>query len=100
MWVTNGPINNPATGEILADTGAIPAGTLSLTILVFTDVGFTMNLVQRNALNTANVNIQPIAVLGQYTVVGIPAVLVLNQRIRLEVDTAVTGNIQASILSA
>ena len=98
-WHTEGPKTDPTDGTVLADTGPMSAGIQNATLLVYTDVMFVADLVQRNALNTADLNVQPIAITSQLAVVGVPFTFVLNQRVLLRVNGNVTGHMQASILT-
>lgn len=99
-WATEGLKTNPSAGDILADTGPLAAGIASLTVIIWTDAGCNLNLVQRNALNTADVNSQSLQPNGSMFLAPIPIITLLNQRLQITVDTGVNGHVQASLLWA
>lgn len=98
MWVTEGPKTDPAADVILADTGSLPAGVSTITIVLWSDVNCIVNFVQRNALNTTDVNVQPLQVAGSFVATEVNVSLLLNQRLLLRNDSNITGHVQASII--
>jgi|SRR5579864_5001910 len=99
MWVTEGEKNNPGAGVLLADTGQLPLGTVSFTVLIFSDAGGAVILAQRNAANNGDVHSMKIQ-LGSAIWFTVPLILALNERLRVTTDAAISGNVQVSILSA
>jgi len=104
MWATEGIITDPGNNELLADTGALTVGTFSFTILAWSDVGGSLTLRLRNALNNGDVKTQKITLSTSNNVfseiVSVPiVVLAVNQRVTLTLDSGFTGTIQCSILA-
>lgn len=99
-WKTEGVITNGGTGDILADTGAQLAGTKTYTFILWSSVGGNIEMAQRNALNTADVEVQRLAVEPnpKFYIFSVPIELVLNQRIVIRVVDPYTGTFQVSIL--
>lgn len=99
-WTTNGLLTDPSAGDLLADTGVLSAGFMSFTLMVYTNGGVVFDLVQRNALNTADIGSQRLSIIntGNLHAQSIPLTLSLNQRVVIRNVNDVTGNVQASIL--
>ena len=101
-WATAGVQTNPAIDAILADSGAIAAGGVTeATIILGGNVAAVCTIEQRNAANSANVNTQVIAcAAGSVEQVKLPGVsLAANERIRVRLNAAVTGSLQASVFT-
>jgi hypothetical protein len=101
MWATAGVQTNPAINAILADTGALtPGGQTGVTVILGGSVAFIVTLEHRNAANDANVNTQVLAAAANdpFTV-SLPGIdFASGERIRIRLNAAVTGSIQASLL--
>lgn len=97
-WATNGPITDPAEGEILADTGALTLG-ITATLICTTTSACTFELVRRNAANTADVKTLTIPVLlSPIFFTSVPLGVSVNERFQIRCVTSVTGTVQASLL--
>jgi hypothetical protein len=101
-WFSAGPLTNPAIDTILADTGAAPANSATVTIVVASTVAAVAMIEKRNAANTANVSSQVVPVTANGLVpVTLPDInWVDNERLRVRLTAAITGQIQCSILSS
>jgi len=102
-WFSAGVLNNPAVNAILADTGAIPNAGSGRAIVVFSsDVAAIAIIEKRDAANTSNLNTQAIILAANETVSVelLGMVWAVNERFRVRLNAAVTGNVQASIMSA
>jgi hypothetical protein len=101
-WFTAGIVNDPTLGQILADTGALAAQTISGNVLVYSTVATTLTLRHRNATNTADLHSQKIAVSTEnnnFVNIQIGAIaLALNERVTVTADVGFTGQIQVSLL--
>ena len=95
-WNASGLITDPATDDVLADTGAVLAGVLNLTVMLWSDTYCLIDLVQRNAANTADVKVQALQTTGDITVFTISVTLLLNQRIILRNRLAITNGSMVS----
>lgn len=103
VWATNGVITNPTTGQVVADTGPLPATPISPVLLCWSSVGVGVTLHYRNAANTADLRTQRMALTTEGTpfqVINLPANITLNvnERLTLTVDAGFVGQIQCSIL--
>ena len=99
-WNTEGVANNPNSGDILADSGALSLGDHTFTILIWNDTGTAeLEVAQRNATNNGDINVQRLVVVGTNVVYPLPITTILNQRIVIRMRTNLSGNIQASLLS-
>lgn len=67
MWASEGEKVTLSAGELLADTGALTVGVSNATILVFSNTALNLELVRRNAANTADDRVQPFYVTGSNT---------------------------------
>ena len=103
-WATNNIVSNPSSGDIIADTGAIALGGLiQTTVLVWSTITCNVEIVQRNALNTADVNKQRLYALNSETgilpIQQVPVLLAVNERLLVRMVDSISGDIQASILT-
>jgi len=100
-WVTGGILTNPAIDTILADSGALAAGQTGVIFIFGGSVAAIATIEHRNAANTANLNSQVIAIAAndakQYCLPGI--IFAASERIRLRLNAAVTGSLQASVFT-
>jgi hypothetical protein len=101
-WFSAGPLTNPAIDTILADTGAAPANSATVIVVVASTVACVAMIEKRNALNTANVSSQVVPVpLNGIVSVKLPDInWVDNERLRVRLTAAVVGQVQCSILSS
>lgn len=101
IWASAGVKTNPATGTILADTGAISGGIGSYTIIVASTVVARLEVAVRDATNTSDVFMQtvPTVANGLVTINGLPADVPPGGRIVVRNNGAITGVVHASILS-
>jgi hypothetical protein len=101
-WFSAGPLTNPAIDTILADTGAAPANSATVNIVVASTVAAVAMIEKRNAANTVNVSSQVVPVTANGIVsVKLPDInWVDNERLRVRLTAAITGQIQCSILSS
>lgn len=97
-WVTNGIVTNAAANDILADTGSMLAGITNFILIIWTNVGGALDIVQRNATDTGDIHTQRIAADSLFHAEGIPINLALNQRLQIRVVDGYTGDFQASIM--
>ncbi len=100
-WASEGILTNPALDAILADSGALPACTTGVTVLLGGSVACICTLEHRNAANTANIASQVIAITAnQLLPMDLPGVVfAANERIRIRLNVGVTGSLQASLLT-
>jgi hypothetical protein len=99
-WNTEGVKTNPTAGDTLADSGPLSAALKTFTIAIWNDTGGgELEVVQRNALDTADVAVQRITVAGTTLIYPWPVLLVLNQRVIVRLRQDLTGHIQASLLA-
>lgn len=101
-WVTQGKVNNPTAGLVLADTGAVgSAGPVSGNIVIWTDTSAFVTLRRRNATNTADIATQQLYINGQnlFFMPAVTITLAVNERVQITNDNAFTGTIQASLIS-
>ena len=97
-WDTEGVIENPTEGQIMADTGAILLGIVAVfTIIIWGETETSFEIAVRNAANNADVNVQRISA-NKYLLVGVPLSLGVNQRVVVRSVAAASYNYQASIL--
>ncbi len=100
--------NNPASGQVLADTGVLPAGIYDVRVLVGADAAGRVRIEHRNAANSGNLSDSPIVFpLGASAPVECALVLeahstnapggVGGERFRVAMDAALVGNIAATI---
>lgn len=99
--VTGGAFTNPAINTILADSGPLTDNTHEVTILVSSTVAAVVVLEYRNATDTANVWSQYVIIpANSFQPYKIEKFVItnLNERLRMRLNAAITGSIQASIL--
>lgn len=100
MWVSEGEKTNPPAGQILADTGALSLG-ITAGLIITSTTPITVELVKRNALNTADVRTHPLPVSAYVLFMqSVPMPLSVGERYQLRLVGAVEGDnvVQASIL--
>jgi hypothetical protein len=90
---------NPGSNTVLADTGQFDAnGTFKFLILLSSDVASTMEIQYRNAGNNANVAAQRVFLSASAPAQHIFSVgAKLNERVRVLLISAITGNACALI---
>jgi hypothetical protein len=103
-WSTAGLITNPTNGQIVADTGALPAIPFVPTFWCYSTVACQLTLHHRNATNSADLHTQQVALSTEnsnFQTFGIPTQITLgvNERITLTVDIGFVGQIQCSIFT-
>ena len=100
-WATAGILTNPAIDTILADSGALAGGQSEATIIVGGSVAAIYTIEHRNAANTANVNSQVVAsVLNEAKQYWLPGIsFAASERIRVRLNAAVVGSLQASVFT-
>ncbi len=101
MWATNGEITGPNPGDILADTGPLSVGSVSFTIITWSDDGPNLLVEHRNALNDTTLHSFRYLPGGvPLHVVTFPLVLLVNERVRVKVlSSQFGGTTQVSILT-
>lgn len=96
-WNTNDVLTNPGDDAILADTGALGVGSKDVTVLIDAPDGGVAYLEERNALNTATIHSQRFVLYNALTFLQLAITLGINERLRLRLESAITGTIQGSI---
>lgn len=98
-WASNGTINNPVPGQIMADSGAIVLGLVTrFNVSLWGAMGGDFELALRNAANSADVSSQMLRLQkGQYFNEEFPLTLAINQRIVVRAYDSMTGDFQAAI---
>lgn len=99
-WYTNGIVTDPSGGDILADTGPLSVGGNSLHLILWCDTSVYVDVVQRNATNTADVNTQRIYIGADGTIhmSPLPVTALLNERVIVRNLYGFAGNVQASLM--
>jgi hypothetical protein len=100
MWATAGVQTNPSTDAILADTTALtPGGQSDVTVIIGGNVAFVVTVEHRNAANNANVNTQVLAAAANAPFsCDMPGInFGSGERLRIRLNAAVTGSVQASL---
>ncbi len=100
-WATQGILQSPTAGTLLADTGALLAATFSLTILVTTQYSARVTIARRNALNDTDLSTHLVKTVSDAPTMlnGMGSIaLLLNERIVVRAESAMIGEVQASIL--
>lgn len=97
---TSGILTSPAAGAILADTGQLSVAAFTFTTIISTQYAARATIALRNALNDTDIWSQLV-----HTISDTPAVTVLgsismllNQRVVIRAESAMIGEVQASIL--
>ena len=100
-WFTAGVQTNPATDAILADTGALAGGQSGAAVVIGANVAMVVTVEHRNAANSANINTQVLACGANAPYdVDLPGVtFAASERIRIRLNTGVTGSVQASLFT-
>jgi hypothetical protein len=98
-WSTAGIQTNPLIDTILADTGAVADAVTRVTAVIGGNVAMVVHFEHRNAANNANLFSQVLAAAA-----NAPFVLPLDgltvaagERLRVRINPAVTGSVQASL---
>ena len=102
-WFTNGILTNPAIDTILVDTGAFAeaTGPLIVRVIVSSTVIAAPILELRNAANSANISSQAFISPANTTVeLDLPVTWAVSERLRVRLNAAITGLIQASIITS
>jgi len=101
-WQSAGVQTNPVADTILADSGAIAAGgTFSVTMGCVTSVPATVALELRDAANTTTLNSMSFNILdiSKLTdLVQFSITVAANQRLRIRLVNAITGQIQGHFI--
>jgi len=99
-WASEGPLTDPSNGDLLADTGPLPALGAGFSILADSNAACYVNLVLRNSLNTTDLFTQKLYVHPSTPnpLASISMTPGLNQRLLVRAAEAVVGTIQVSIL--
>lgn len=99
-WDTSGIVTDGLNKSILADTGALAAGIYPFKVLAWADVSLYIDIVLRDALNTADIAFQRMLLEnGKLNQVDLPITIsILNQRIIVRSASPYSGNVQVSIL--
>jgi hypothetical protein len=97
-WATAGLLTDPNTNTILADTGAIAAGSYQLTLLLFTTVACGVTFHYRDAANTSDIKTQQITISTetngfQVIPINTPISIGANERFTLTLDQGFTGGV-------
>ncbi len=98
---TQGVVANPAAGAILADTGQAPAkGEYTVYVVAWASAAAQMTLQHRDAANAANIAAVEFGVPAGDTVsFSLPFSLDVNERVRVVMRAALTGNAAAAIVA-
>jgi hypothetical protein len=102
-WFTNGVLTNPAINTILADTGALTeaGGPVSTRVVVSSTVISAPIFELRNAADSANISSQALILAANTSLeIEFPVTWAAGERLRLRLNAAITGLIQASIITA
>jgi hypothetical protein len=95
---------NPSDNDVIATTGALEAGWYLIQMFVYSSVDAIVELVERDATNSADNSTQRLAVksaIGNADLTYLSKIRLLeNERYIARMDGGVTGNVQASILAA
>lgn len=102
-WVASGAISNPTAGQVLVDSGPLPASARSATIIVSSTVAARFRFQWRSADNTTTVAEQYFFCPANGTIV-LPPVLESqefqmndNERLRIIIDQTITGAVSVSL---
>jgi hypothetical protein len=102
-WQTAGLLTNPVTDAILADSGPTPIdGGVRGKFFMSTTVTVIGVIEWRNASNTANLKSQAFVLPANSSIqimLEFPLNMTAGERLRLRVNTGVTGTVQGSIFS-
>lgn len=103
-WITGGLQTNPASGAILADTGARsgPAGStetiLDLRLLATSSVTCGIEIQHRNVANTTNIWQHAFRLAADAAInMRIPVTIANGERVRIVMLTSPIGLVQASL---
>src|SRR5437899_12769272 len=98
---TAGTLNSPTANTVLADTGALSIATLSFTVIISTQYASRATIALRNATNDADLWSQLIHTVSDAPTFlqGIGSIAMgLNQRLVIRAESALIGEVQASVL--
>jgi len=98
-WDSAGLLSSPVSDTVLADTGALTAGALTVTLIIYAPGGGGVELQQRNPTNTTTVMAQKLNIYGGIPITGSigPILFSLNERLRIVADGDLTGDVQVSV---
>jgi len=105
MWVSGGVLSNLQVDDVLADTGPLAIGAVTLNIFAWTEDNPTLRIEHRNALNTLTLHdlrFSPATAQMQGGFqIQMLMVLLLNERVRVLVEDpgASTSRTQVTIQS-
>jgi hypothetical protein len=98
MWVTNDVFANPPQDTILAETGPLNPGHLSVTLVLWsTPAGGLVDFLVRDAANVDDVMVQLFTAAPAVAPLVLPVSVALNQRVIVRMADNFTGQIQASL---
>lgn len=100
-WNTNGILNAPSAGDIVADTGGLIAGTPNFNLVCWTNsAGTIVEVALRNALNTSDVAVQRMHIeSGGPRQIPFPINVMLNQRLVVRMLNGINDDVQISIIN-
>lgn len=101
-WFSEGQKTNPSTGDLLADTGALPVENgLLFTFIISSSVAFVADLQHRDATNTSTLKSQLMICPATDTITFGPVnrYFLISERLRIVVGSGFTGACQASIFA-
>ncbi len=94
----DGVTNNPGAGTVLADTGALAAGRISLLARISTDAARDQFVLEhRNAANTAN--LATMSIIVQSWAYDFTYIVAANERFRLVNTNAIVGDVAHTIIT-
>lgn len=99
-------VTNPADQQVMADTGALDAGSYFVSVQGSGSVAFVYDLERRNAANSAVVTTngqaeshrRRCAAGNEEFFLGVSMAVLIGERIRVLMQGAVTGQVQLSLL--
>lgn len=100
-WASQGVLSSPGANTTLADSGALLAVTCTFTIIISTQYASRVTIALRDSLNATDVSSQLIRTLsdGPTMLTGLGGILMaLNQRLVIRAESAMLGEVQASII--
>lgn len=100
-WSSNGPLVNPTSGTVMADTGPLAIGAYSVLVLASASVVSAMDIQVRDSTNTITVNSQQLRLsLAVSQQIGEILIFVNdNERIRVVMAGTIVGTAQASVFT-
>ena len=99
-WITEGTKTEPSKNMVLADTGTLAAGIITMTIIIDSHASTMVLFEQMDATGVTIINSQPLRMNGGATfILQIPLTVALNDRYRLRVNEMwFPSDIKASII--